>query len=255
MLPPRLPHIKRDFALLKAPTCGLLLRKRLASGITMVELLIALLILAEIATFTIPKVLTATGMNTRYAEAQEVLATMTDLTYGYALQNGGCFPGNLTCKFDKTTGVVQDGLAITSSNGQTSYDAFEAYLDSHLNYVEKGTIDSTPFWTLPNGTTVALVHLVQNKFRPNQYQLLVSYSIVLDTSITQINAQQYSVLGVDTDVAHLYVYAHGGAYGGYNNLLLGTGSGAYNPANASIFDLKDHPGDTCVTVGGMNCGL
>jgi type II secretory pathway pseudopilin PulG len=227
-----------------------------AFGITMVELLVALLILAEIATFTIPKVLSATGMNSRYAKAQEALATITDLTYSYAQQNGGCFPGNLTCKFNPTTGTPQDGLAATSSRGQTSYDNFETYLDSHLNYVEKsvcGTIYSC--WTLPNGATYGLTSLKKNLFRPGNYGLYAQGTIYLDTTIAQRNAGEYSLGGVDADANAIYTYANGGSYGGFNNWNLGTGAGAYSSGGASIFDLKDHPGDTCVAVGGSNCGL
>jgi type II secretory pathway pseudopilin PulG len=225
-------------------------------GFTMVELLMVLLILAEIATFTIPKVLQSAGMNNRYAEAQEVLATMTDLTYGYALQNGGCFPGNLTCNFNHTTGAAQDGLATTSSNGQTSYDAFEAYLDSHLNYVEKGISFGAASWTLPNGATYRLWSLRTRQFRPSVYELSATGEIFLDTTIAQVNAGQFSEIGVDTDWADLFTFAQGGAYGGLNNWSLGTGF-AYDPGDASIFDLKDHPGDVCTnpSVGGSNCGL
>jgi type II secretory pathway pseudopilin PulG len=222
----------------------------------MVELLMALLILAEIATFTIPKVLQSTGLSARYAKAQETLATVTDLTYSYTQQNSGCFPGgSLTCKFDLSTGAVQDGKSGESYDGSISYNQFEDYLDSHLNYVQKGACHGYACWTLPNGTTVELYALLKYTFRPNQYQLSALYVIYLDTSIAQVSANQYSYYGVDTDYARLHVYAHGGVYAGINNWRIGTGLGGYMPSASSIFDLKDHPGDTCTKVGGTNCGL
>jgi type II secretory pathway pseudopilin PulG len=244
-------HVRKDGG-------GFMGGRSLAFGITMVELLMALLILAEIATFTIPKVLSATQTNTRYAEAQEALAVITELTYNYALQNGGCFPGNLTCKFNKTTGAVQDGKVQTNWNGETSYDNFEAYLDSHLNYVEKEgvcTVSEYSCWTLPNGTTYVLIYLTQTLFRPGRYELQAHGALFLDTSIVQINASQYSSSGVDSDLARIYTYANGGAYGGYNNFRIGAGALPYVPAFASVFDLKDHPEDTCVAVSGSNCGM
>jgi type II secretory pathway pseudopilin PulG len=230
--------------------------RRPVSGITLVELLMVLLILAEIATFTIPKVLQATSLNARYAKAQETLATITELTYNYALQNGGCFPGNLTCKFDKTTGTIQDGKANFSNNVTPSYDNFEAYLDSHLNYVQKGLCAGTSAcWTLPNGTTYQLNILIKNPFRPGRYELCAVGAAYLDTTIAQQNATQYSYGGVDADEAAIYTFANGGAYGGINNYNLGTGNSPYNPAYTDIFDLREHPEDTCVAVGGWQCGL
>jgi type II secretory pathway pseudopilin PulG len=238
---------------------GFLTLRHPAFGFTMVELLMALLILAEIATFTIPKVLSATQTNTRYAEAQEVLGTITELTYNYALENDGCFPGNLTCKFDQATGAIQDGKAIVSTPGQTSFNQFNAYLDNHLNYVEKGTCGTLPCWTLPNGTTYTLKLVGISQFRPSQYTIQVNGEILLDTSIAQRDANQYSYGGVDGDFADIFTYANGGAYGGINNYWFGSGwLGAftsYTPSNASIFDLKEHPEDTCVAVGGWQCGM
>jgi hypothetical protein len=64
-----------------------------------------------------------------------------------------------------------------------------------------------------------------------------------------MNAGQYSYYGVDTDFAALYTYANGGAYRGDNQVAVGTG-GPYDSNSVSIFDPKDHPGDTCTAVGG-----
>jgi hypothetical protein len=221
------------------------------------ELLIALAILGVIATFTVPKVLQAKELNDRYNVAKEVEATLAALTYSYALENNGCFPGNLTCNFNHATGAILDGKASISLNGQSSYDQFEAYIDNHLNFVEKGVevVGNYSLWTLPNGATVRLLAPIKGVYRPGRYELYGYFSLYLNTSIAQVNAHEYSGGGVDTDFgSYIYSYTNGGVYGGDNAYYLGTGA-AYNPSRASIFDWKEHPNDTCVAVGGTNCGM
>jgi prepilin-type N-terminal cleavage/methylation domain-containing protein len=58
------------------------------SGFTLAELLIALLIVGEIATFTIPKVITSQQNNTYNARAKEAAATVAAAYQKYLLTNG-----------------------------------------------------------------------------------------------------------------------------------------------------------------------
>lgn len=57
-------------------------------GFTLAELLIALVILAEIATFTIPKVITVQQDSQNKAKAKEIAATIAAAYQQYALQYG-----------------------------------------------------------------------------------------------------------------------------------------------------------------------
>lgn len=90
-------------------------------GFTLAELLVALAIFGTIATFTIPKVLVTVDLKKRYALAQETAATLMALTKNYADQNGGCFPGDLTYSFDRSSGAVQDGRATSSTADGGTY--------------------------------------------------------------------------------------------------------------------------------------
>jgi len=116
-----------------------MVRNRGVQGFTLAELLIALMILGEIATFTIPKVLTSQQNQTYNARAKESASTMAAAYQMYTNANG-----------------VSSSLSLTS-------------LTSYLNYTalaSSGTIDSYPGTTsldcsswrcyrLANGSTLA----------------------------------------------------------------------------------------------------
>lgn len=73
--------------------------KKCRLGFTLAELLIALLILGEIATFTIPKILTAQQNGQRNAAAKEVIAAVSAAYQSYTYTSGtsgGTTFGNIT---------------------------------------------------------------------------------------------------------------------------------------------------------------
>jgi prepilin-type N-terminal cleavage/methylation domain-containing protein len=63
------------------------IRMRGSQGFTLAELLIALLILAEIATFTIPKILASTAGNQNRAIVKETAGMISGVFKNYQLQN------------------------------------------------------------------------------------------------------------------------------------------------------------------------
>lgn len=56
-------------------------------GFTLAELLVALLILGEISTFTIPKILSAQSTSSKIAAAKEACSTVDQVYYQYMLNN------------------------------------------------------------------------------------------------------------------------------------------------------------------------
>jgi prepilin-type N-terminal cleavage/methylation domain-containing protein len=91
----------------------------LSSGFTLAELLVALAILGEIATFTIPKVLTASQNQKNNAIARET-AAMVSSAYGvYTLQN----QYNTTAGIANITQYMNYVAVDTSSSMDTVYGA------------------------------------------------------------------------------------------------------------------------------------
>jgi prepilin-type N-terminal cleavage/methylation domain-containing protein len=62
-------------------------RVKAFQGFTLAELLVALLILGEISTFTIPKIITAQQNKSRVAAAKEACAAVDQVYYQYMLNN------------------------------------------------------------------------------------------------------------------------------------------------------------------------
>jgi len=83
------------------------------SGFSLAELLLALLILGQIATFTIPKVLTAQQNAQKMATFRQEIATLSELAY---------------------LGVLQ---------GKLSADNVYEYYRDNMNYIKKCTTNST----------------------------------------------------------------------------------------------------------------
>jgi type II secretory pathway pseudopilin PulG len=223
----------------------------ITAGFSLAEMLVVLLILIEIATFFIPKVLYTTTQARRYALAQETLATLGNITQKYALENRGCFPGNIKC-------------TSTSANASDSYVGFQpqafdllvAYVDQNLNYISKVTDAGYPYYQLSNGVTVSPYKVSWWYYAPQNKDTLVFWSIYLDTTPDQALAGAYSAGGIDTKYAEVYASKNGMIAGGNNNYMIRTDTGSYISGWAvSIFDAKDHPNDTCVAVGGSNCGM
>jgi type II secretory pathway pseudopilin PulG len=226
-----------------------------AVGITMAELLIALIILAEIATFTIPKVLYSTQISNHYAVAMEILGALSTLTYNYTLTNGGCFAGNITCKIDPSTGATLDGKPNLSTPGSTpdAYNQFVAYLDDNLNYAQKGTVGTMRYYYLHNNALILFQQIGKGNYNATQKEVFASFMLYLDTSPDEYLAGHFSAYGVDTSYAYILTFRHGVTIGGENAWSLRRGL-AYANSKASIYDLKDHPEHTCSAVGGFNCG-
>lgn len=107
------------------------------SGFTLAELLIALLILGEIATFTIPKVLTASQQQQKIATFKETISTFAGLAYMANLQSDTTyFPNKL------------NAVKVCNSNANTQG------CWSHTNNANTGE-GNEPGFVLHNGATVA----------------------------------------------------------------------------------------------------
>ncbi len=92
------------------------------SGFTLAELLVSLLILAEIATFTIPKILSVQQNNSNKANAKDV-AAMISGAYQQAqlagIVNGNTRPSNLT-PYMNYVAMITDGRTIDAYPGLTT---------------------------------------------------------------------------------------------------------------------------------------
>lgn len=232
--------------------------KKVENGFTLAELLVALLILGVIATFTIPKVLNAGKSGARYSKAQEVAATLGAILQAYTLENGGCVPG-MTCRYNRSNGTPLDGGDTHSdpSSTPTAYNALQSYLDKKLNYIKKIPYSGYPgcnLYLLPNGTVVGINSIDVLNFTPTKYDIAAGFFIILDTTLANADAGNYSVTGVDTQNAYVYAFSNGALKAGSNSLLMSQGN-PYDPTYADVFDLKSHPNDTCTALGGTNCGM
>ena len=217
------------------------------TGVTLSEILISLAILGVISAFTIPKILQATSPGERrHAVAQEVLGTLA------GMENGICFAGDITCKVNPGTGTAQDGKPTVSNPGDDAYDQFIAYLDVHLNYAKKDPNGGQPLYLLHNQTVITLDRLIVTTYNPSVYDVAAEFTVAFDRTVTQALANEFSLGGVDTNVAEIWVFRNGTTMGGRNNRNLKIGSG-YVPVNASIYDYPEHPNDLCSVVGGTNC--
>lgn len=86
-------------------------------GFTLAELLISLLILAEIATFTIPKIITAQQNGASNAKAKEVISMISSAYQQYSLANTS-IPSNLS------VGSLTPYLNYLSIDSSSSLDTF-----------------------------------------------------------------------------------------------------------------------------------
>jgi prepilin-type N-terminal cleavage/methylation domain-containing protein len=167
--------------------CCSLIQKKRASGFTLAELLIALAILGVIATFTIPKILTAQQNSQKNAAAHEVISALA-----------GAFQ------------LVQQANPIsTSTNG----DSFMTY----LNYVALDTssaLDDVPganvSWVCGSNVTCYKMHAGGTLFyRPADHY----YGTASPYAMTFFYDPDGVRTGVNTDgpgkTIVLYLYANG----------------------------------------------
>ena len=76
-------------------------------GFTLPELLIALIVLGVIATFTIPKILAAQNNQKKYAIFKETIASLNAITYNaVSIQDGSLTPTNFYQYFSTHLNVV-----------------------------------------------------------------------------------------------------------------------------------------------------
>jgi prepilin-type N-terminal cleavage/methylation domain-containing protein len=134
------------------------------SGFTLAELLIALLILGEIATFTIPKILTSQQNNRYNATGKEVAATIA-AAYQQALLAGtvttNTTPGDLTpymnyVSVDTTSSV--DWQYTGSTTDCTTVRCLKLHNGGILHYTSihfygTNTTNAIYFYFDPDGTT------------------------------------------------------------------------------------------------------
>lgn len=127
-----------------------ILRQRL-NGFTLAEVLISMLILAEIATFTIPKILYASQQQQRIAVFKETLAALSASVNQYCMSsNFGSNPN----PFTYTTGVI-NSVKQCPSNSSTEGCTTNA----------AGGDFSEPGFTLHNG---ALITGLRNSSQPRE---------------------------------------------------------------------------------------
>lgn len=110
-------------------------------GFTLAELLIAVAILGEIATFTIPKIVNAQQMGKRKMVLKETISLLTDLTYrGYLMKSmSGTYNGNYY--LDNV-----NAIKICSSNSST---------EGCWSHAAPSTENLEPGFILPNGAVVS----------------------------------------------------------------------------------------------------
>jgi prepilin-type N-terminal cleavage/methylation domain-containing protein len=101
-------------------------RKKASFGFTLPELLISLLVIAEIATFTIPKIITSQQNNRYNAAAKEAMASVASAYQLYSFNNtlsASTTPGDILFPYlnylntDTTTTVDQSYTYATSACG------------------------------------------------------------------------------------------------------------------------------------------
>lgn len=110
-------------------------------GFTLAELLIALAILGEIATFTIPKILSAQQNGQKKTVMRETVATMM------AILHQGRITGNVQSALDSTYIINNiNAIKICSSNSTTEGCWTQGGMSSEVD--EAGAL-------LPNGATIA----------------------------------------------------------------------------------------------------
>ena len=133
-------------------------------GFTLAELLIALTIMAEIATFTIPKVLTASANQGSNAKAREALSMVANAYQAYGMSNkvtAGFRSPNLTPYMNyvnvQTTGLIDDIPNAPSDNrdcaNTTQYICLKLYSGAVLWMERPVTFGGT-------NTTNALIYFV-----------------------------------------------------------------------------------------------
>jgi prepilin-type N-terminal cleavage/methylation domain-containing protein len=124
-------------------------------GFTLAELLIALVVLGLVVTFTIPKMLTVVGNNQKYAVFKEMISTYETVGYELSLQkvsNGNQFVSALgTSKLNaiKQTNFGPSNILLTFANGAESNMSFNSGCGAGLAVI---TIDYNGF---SNGSNIA----------------------------------------------------------------------------------------------------
>jgi len=142
-----------------------------AGGFTLAELLIALTILGVIATFTIPKIITAQQNSSYNASAKEVAATVAAAYQSYVFRNGsssGAGIANITqymnyIAVDSTSTIdsFYGDSSATTTCGAFSGVCLKMHNGAYLQYWPSDNFSGTastngvPFLIDPNGTSTA----------------------------------------------------------------------------------------------------